>query len=138
VVIAKTLTNKGGAVIGGGVGGQVRVIVPRGAAGKSLGVAIIHGSVATVRAEVPTSLRDDKILADFGVELQHGSSPATARKPVTVNFGAPSIRRGEVLVAYDPKTGGFVPVPATFTISLGNVAITTNSSVSLALLEPNK
>ena len=138
VVIVKSLGNNGGVVSGGGVGGEVVVRVPRGAAGKSLLVAITHGSASTVRAHLHGALHDDKVLATFGIELRHGSSPAAARKPVSVTFEAGDLSRGDVVVAYNPKTGKFVRVAASFSFRKGDFVAIIKSSESVAVLAPKK
>ena len=135
---AKTFGNNGGVVSSGGVGGLAVVKVPRGAAGKSLRVAITGGSDSTIRADSRGALRDHKILGTFGIELRHGSSAATAGKPLTVIFEARDLRPGDVLVAYDPKTGEFVPVAATFSFANGEVVAMIKSSESIAILGPKE
>jgi len=138
VAIVKTIGESGGVVGDGGFGGAVIVHVPRGAAGKSLQVAITHGSASTVRADLHGALRKDKVLATFGIELRHGSSPAAARKPLTVSFEALDLRPGDVVVAYNPKTGKFVPIAASFVFRKATVVVRIKSSESVAVLGPKK
>jgi len=138
VVIVKTLGNRGGVVGAGGFDGAVIVSVPRGAAGKSLLVAITHGSTSTVRADLHGALRDDKVLTTFGIELRHGSSPAAARKPVSVTFEALDLRPGDVVVAYNPKTRKFVPLAGSFSFRKAKVVVKIKSSESVAVLGPKK
>jgi hypothetical protein len=136
VMTVKTFGNNGGVVSSGGIGGLAVVKVPRGAAGKSLLVAITHGSDSTIRADSSGALRDDNVLGAFGIELRHGSSAATARRPLTVIFEARDLRRGDVVVAYNPKIGQFVPVAARFSFAAGQVVARFKSSQSIAILGP--
>lgn len=135
VVTARTIGPRGGVVRGRVAGGLVRIVVPRGI-GKGLQVALTKGRAATVRADLPGYLRRRRILSSFGVELRHGSSPAKSRKLITVYFVARSIRRGDLVVAYNAKTRKFVRT--NIRVVKGRLIGKIRVSESVAVLAPKK
>jgi hypothetical protein len=136
VITVKTLGERGGAVSGKSAGGRVIVVVPRGAGGRSLQVALTKGSGATVKNDLSGALRKDKILVGFGVELRHGSSPAFTQKPLIVSFNARDLHSGDVVVAFNPKTRKFVRIQAS--VRSGKVVVRIKRSESVAVLAPKR
>lgn len=136
VVVVHTESTSGGTVSGSTSGGKVTITVPKGASKKSFQVAITKGNAATVKTHVPASLKGDKVVSTFGVELKSGSSVATTSKQLTVTFSEKSIAKGDILVVYNAKTGKFTK--ATATVVKGEVTTHLKAGESLAVLAPKK
>lgn len=136
IVTAKTVSAKGGHVEGKVSGGTVSVSVPRGASNAAFQVAITKGSISTVEKELPSALKHDAVLADFGVEMMRHSSALTASKPLTVTFKDKRVAKGDIVVAYDPKTGKFVKVKAV--VKHGEIIVRIKAGETIAILAPDK
>jgi len=134
IVTAKTLGVHGGSVKGKVARGHVTVTVPKGAFRTSLQVAITGGSSSTVKKNLPSALAKDRVVAQFGVELESGTSPATTTKDVTVTFSSKNIAKGDIVVVYDQATGKFVKANAT--VKAGQVTVHLKAGESIAILAP--
>jgi hypothetical protein len=136
IVTAKSVGAKGGDVQGKVSGGTISVSVPKGASKAALQVAITKGSSSTVEKDLPPALKHDAVLADFGLELMSHSSAVTATKPITVTFKNKRIAKGDIVVAYNPKTGKFVKVKAI--VKNGVVVVRLKAGETIAVLAPHK
>ena len=134
IVTAKVVDGKG-TVTGKTSGGTVSVTVPSGASSTSLQVAITKGSGTTVKKHLPSSLRKDAIVAEFGVELRNGSSATTTSKELTVTFSDQKIAKGDIVVIYDQATGKFTKVTAT--VTKGEITVHLKAGESIAILAPS-
>jgi hypothetical protein len=134
IVTATTVGSNGGTVKGKTSGGTVSVTVPGGASNTPLQVAITKGSGSTVKKDLSSALRKDKIVAEFGVELRSGSSATTTSKQLTVTFSDKSIAKGDIVVVYNQATGKFTKVAAI--VKNGRIVVHLEAGESIAILAP--
>lgn len=134
VVTARTVGHRGGAFKVAAPSGTIRVVVPRGAWRNNTQVVITKGTSAKLRSSLPKALRKDRVLAAFGVQLKQGSANATASKNLTVTFLAKSLKPGDIVVIFNPKTRTFTR--AHTRVRKGEVVVQLKRSQSIGVLAP--
>lgn len=136
IVTAKNVGANGGNVAGNVAGGTVSVSIPKGASNGAFQVAITKGASSTVEKDLPSTMKQDTVVADFGVELMRHSLALTTSKQLTVTFKDKRIVKGDIVVAYNAKTGKFVKVKAI--VKQGEVIIRLKAGQMIAILAPHK
>lgn len=114
-------------------GGTVKVTVPKKAFSAKAQVAVTKGSNSTVKKDLAKSLKKDKVITSFGIELKKGAKTTTSRKAVKVIFTDKKIARGDKVVVYSSKTGKFSVLKGA-KVSKGEITVTLRAGESLAVI----
>jgi hypothetical protein len=135
VLTARTVAKDGGSFSVKDAGGRVTVDVPKHAAKHPIQIAITKGDNRTVERDLPASLKGDKIISSFGVDIRNGSSAAHTTKPVTITLSAHDIKKGDILLVYSPATGKFTKLTGA-TVRDGKIVVHLTSGESIAVAAP--
>ncbi len=111
--------------------GSVHFAVPKGAKKGTFELVVYKGSTTTAKKDEAAGLKGAKVLATFGVGVFSGSSATTTGKAITVTYTAKTLKAGDKLAVYNPKTKKFSTVTAKF--SKGKVTFTLKAGESVAI-----
>jgi hypothetical protein len=135
VLTARTVAKHGGSFSVKDAGGRVTVDVPKHATKHPIQIAITKGDNRTVQGDLPASLKGDKIISSFGVEMRNGSSATHTTKPVTITLRAHVIKKGDIVLVYSPATGKFTKLTGAV-VRDGKIVVHLTSGESIAVAQP--
>lgn len=114
-------------------GGKVKVVVPKKAFSAKTQVAVTKGSSSTAKKDLASSLKKDKVVTAFGIELKKGSKATKSSKNVTLTFTDTKIAKKDKVVVYSSKTGKFSVLKGA-KVSKGKITVTLKAGESLAVI----
>lgn len=133
VATARTVSTKATSFKVKTSGGTVSVSVPKKAFKAKSQVAVMKGSNSTVKKDLAKSLKKDKVITSFGVELKKGSRATTSKKKIRLTFTDKKIARRDKVVVYSSKTGKFSVLKGA-KVSKGKITVELKAGESLAVL----
>ena len=110
------------------------VAVPRGDFMQPTQVVVLDGDNATVVDQLEASLRGDKPIMSFGVNLARGGDSVSLEHPITIGLSNAQFLQGDVVAAYQYHTGQFVE-SGVITKS-GEVTVAPKFATEFAVLAP--